>query len=375
MDETTISTGTEQGASITPAQFTSYDPEDGLSVLIDYFSVTVPQSVGAEVVADKFFKKPLSEWDVKSVSYYGYTLRYSWGHISIFDGATDAVKGIHIDLKGQGCRQLEHMVFDSSGDCETQWKLWIDQWVLFGGSWSRLDLSADLRSRAGELPFDIDTLLHELAHRSHWRGLWRKFSIDQHFSADGDDILTTGRELVLGTKQSRIFSAIYDKGLERKARGYEIEGEWLRWEVRSHGERATALALLLTGDRGFGGIFSDTVGHYINFVKPESSSDSNVSRRDLAEWWSKFLGNVESVKLTFGKVLKGSAEKVAWIRRQVSVSLAMVKCHLDNLSAHCSNPYAFSFWDFMNDLVKSGEERMQDWHLEQVQRWQDLIPA
>jgi len=72
-----------------------------------------------------------------------------------------------------------------------------------------------------------------------------------------------------------------------------------------------------------GTIAFGTLKNYLNFVEA-SETDTNKSRWEVSGFWTKFLGEVEKLKLTIAKEKRTLKQIKDWIIRQVGPSLALL---------------------------------------------------
>lgn len=368
-----------QGTSKSPVQNTS-EPEFGVSVHLDWASFTMPSILTPEFISQHFFNVPLHLWTKVDKFLHGYKTRYMWGNVlMLVDGGED--RGIHIDISGSGCRQVETAVFQyaetpvnddyvSSIAFERDWSQFFGQVFAYGGDFTRVDLACDQRfEQENQAYFTYDKLLSSLERGdfvSHWDG----FLENKKFAKSGGKSVVTGRSFYLGSKASDVFACVYDKALERKSKGVDVDGSWLRWEMRFKHKRASKVAVLLSGSEDFAQWFTGICGEYIRFTDP-SSTDSNKSRRETVGWWSEFLGACERIKLTFAKTEKTLRAKQQWLSRSVSISLAQLReFYLRKSGNEKVNRYEFS--KFLFSLVESGSRKMRDLHFNQVEGWLSL---
>ena len=105
-----------------------------------------------------------------------------------------------------------------------------------------------------------------------------------------------------------MFVRIYNKRAERIAAGEIDPGHWVRVETETHDEKATVLAEIYAT---YGAIMiSQDLAATIDFKEP-SGTDTNRSRWKTADWWSRFLRNVEKARVSVApkiRTLKQAAE-------------------------------------------------------------------
>lgn len=99
---------------------------------------------------------------------------------------------------------------------------------------TRLDVAVDL---IGNVEHAIDHLTESVKNGLVSPG---NRQCDPRCTTSGDRVTSHG--LYVGSRSSRWFLRLYDKGLETKSRP---KGEWVRWEVECHAETADTAAQLL----------------------------------------------------------------------------------------------------------------------------------
>jgi phage replication initiation protein len=360
-----------RGASKSPAQITDLPPV-GVSVHLDWLSVTFPVSVGVEHIVHNFFGIPMDQFTRTEKPLNGYQTRYQWGAVVILaDGPEE--KGIHLDLSGSAVRQVESLVF---GGDTNRWAEFVEKCFRFGAHFTRLDLAADqYYARVEDMLFTFDDLMASL-ERGDYRSYWKKFYPTFGYAKTDKGVELIGRSVYIGSKNSRCFLCVYDKKLERMAKkGEKVDGEWLRMELRFKHERADAIAALVASGGcadDFGKWFRGVLSHYLSFLDPESDGGGNVSRRAVVSWWERFLGAVEKVRLTFQKSEKGLKEKKDWLSRQVSVSLAMLREYYEE---EFETEGAREFWRYIAELIQGGKCRLKDYHYNQISSWRGIADA
>lgn len=133
------------------------------------------------------------------------------------------------------------------------------------------------------------------------------------------DLLNTGWSWRLGSTGGDRFLRIYDKQLEQLSKGLGDPGHWLRFELQARKGCAMSLAkeLLFSGFEGAGAI--------LRGVCDFRDNDNDVStRRTPSAWWLDFVGNLEPVKTGVKRITKSLDQKLAWLSRAASKTLAQV---------------------------------------------------
>jgi phage replication initiation protein len=266
--------------------------------LIDWASFTLPfEARQAFIEAQGLETTPIER------AYYG----YSQGAVTL-DGALimwnpeRPEMGCHFSINGASLPMI--------GDLRAFLQAAIDA----GGHFTRLDVALD--DRAGLLDWQtIERAVRACELTSRWKSA--KVADDVDFSSGA----VSGRIIRFGQRASRASARLYDKQMERIAKGEPDPGHWLRYEVEFHAEDADTIARLALADewaRVLG-----VIRGYLDFRTP--NGDSNKSRWPVADWWARFMGFVSKVKGLFSGERQRTIEDVRrWVARQVSPSLALL---------------------------------------------------
>lgn len=176
-------------------------------------------------------------------------------------------QGCCLEMSGQGCREFESF---GSGD----WESLIKFCIAAGGNITRVDIAYD--DFTGVLPIDI---IADMAARYDFTAQSQHLRIT-HESKDAKPE-HMGISVCHGSKSSAIYIRIYDKRVERQ--NWDVK-HWIRCEVQLRQENCKGF---LTAAGGLGVRFRGVLANYLLYRCP--SSDSNMSRRKVAPFWSKFL--------------------------------------------------------------------------------------
>jgi len=139
----------------------------------------------------------------------------------------------------------------------------------------------------------------------------------------------TGETVYFGSSSSLVTTRMYNKRLEQLGRDdidpATVPDIWNRTEIQARKERAQAIAQLLANGHEVGAILKGILAYYLRFVVRPKNGDSNKSRWKTAQWWQRFLEDVEPIRLTEPCEMEATIERrLAWMRRQVAPSLAAV---------------------------------------------------
>lgn len=304
----------------------------GLKALIDWCSFTLLCNDIRRV--QEVLQIPSSDWVQVPRGGKGYKCQLCCGAISIFyDGAPDM--GIHVNMSGQGCRQYEGRFGD----------VWSDLFKRVfeaKGHFSRLDGAIDDFHGF----FSVEQIEEKVLRRGV-RSRFKKARGMTEYDLTNDVGRGDGKTVYFGSPSSDIQIRIYDKAAQQG-----VAQVWVRTEVQCRDERSDALAVQIMSDLNLGKLLAGVLGNYITFI--ESSEDSNKARWPVSSWWSDFLGDVEKVKLTILKAVKTIDEKMEWVNRQVSTTLALIGLHLKGKGT--------DIYDFVSEMLIEGEKRLKPHH-------------
>lgn len=280
---------------------------------VDWLQVTLKSVLNVQQTAEILM---MDEADFKPVSYsyYGYKSHVMNGNISIlFDGQSNM--GFHIQMTGQGCREYEKIG-------KQNWQQLFIKLFELGGQFTRLDGAIDNLCYKGADPYFTPDKLYRKVKEGCCQSKFKKGKKVESFLLD--DGTNLGETLYFGKEQSDMQIRVYEKDLERLGAGEELEHDltrWIRTEIQCRRDRAQALALYILNDPDkIGQVLAGVLKNYLNFVV-KNPNESNKSRWNVSKWWSKFLGDVEPLKLTFVAPDKTIEKVKRWIDTQVAPSL------------------------------------------------------
>jgi len=211
-------------------------------------------------------------------------------------------QGVVVDLPGRACAALgDQLVPFLSWCCDV-------------GKVRRIDVAVD--DRRGLVTFERIRDAH-LAGGLVSKAKTCKWVIE-HDTRTAERL---GWSFYVGTRQSAAMVRIYDKAAERRSKGVDIDGSWVRVELEAHKDYADSLAREILARGGVAGV--EQIAAKLRFCDP-SETDSNRWRWDLAIWWSDFLGGVEAGgSLACGEKQVATVDSMErYLLRQVAPTLA-----------------------------------------------------
>lgn len=278
--------------------------------LIDWLSGTLVRESGPERVYEFLGLDP-GLFCSMTRGFYGYPHGSFYEGIFVLWGSGS----VHFILSGTGCRFLERNGID--------WFAFLASVYRMGGHLTRLDLAFDDLVFTGMPLFTLDQLRIYLK-KGFYRTRFRSAHISEELVLQGDVPVSGGLSIYFGSSSSRIRFRVYEKHLERLAKGYAlVDGLlcWNRFEVQMRDERANRAAQLLLAGESVSDLLLGIVKHYLLFLDPVK--DTNKARWPVAGFWQDFLGAVERVRLA-DLAPDLTVERVRrWLDRQVAPSLGL----------------------------------------------------
>jgi len=244
----------------------------------------------------------------------GYTDLYNYKNINIWT-TTNAQMGIHIEITGQGCRDLEDLhinLFSFLNKLNRDYRV----------KYSRIDLSIDDFTNDY---YDLKKIQYYLKNRLISTRL-RTFYNTTSGIVETYDLL--GHTLQFGSKAGLIHITFYDKLKERRANNYIVSDNikyWTRTEIRFRNEKAKEVVDHIIERREINSIIKGVLKHYIRFLYKDKITNQKY-RLKTVSWWNDFIGNVDSLQLMSPQVYTSIQKKEAWITDDCSKSLFMVYC-------------------------------------------------
>lgn len=240
-------------------------------IIIDWCAFTVHQLTVDEVFILLGLENSLGSFQNMN-GHDGYKDRLFFNGISVFFNGHDN-QGIHVSMSGQGCRAFE--TYSDYGDFHD---LLSSVLSLEKSKISRLDVAYD--DFNGCLP--INTIA-DCVRFGNWTSpagcRWWEVNLS-----------SVGTSVYLGSPQSRLRIRFYDKAAEQK-----VEYMWNRCEIQLRDEQATQFTKEFIINSDISRLYFGVINNYVRFI--DRSTDSNVSRCKMYEWWQEFLQTTDKVKL------------------------------------------------------------------------------
>lgn len=236
---------------------------------------------------------------------------------------------IWLEMSGQGCR-----VFETFSECNDFDSLLF--WVIStpGVKLTRLDVAYD---DIEDEVLDIRTMAKDTLD-GFYVSKSRYYEVIQS---------SKGTSLVFGSPQSEYRVRIYDKAAER---GFPPEVHWVRVEQQMRRERAVEFVRQMSA-LNLGQVFTGVLVNYLWFA--ERTKDTNKSRWKMADYWSRFIGEVDKISL--------------FVKPGVDYNLEKCKDYVYNQAGNAVNALIqiLGYQTFVDEL---GQRKIK-----QSKKYQDLI--
>lgn len=217
----------------------------------------------------------------------------------------------------------------------------VHQFYEWGGTCNRLDIAFD--DYRGHL--DIYHMDKRLRRGDAVVTRWRQAALLDSFAiGDGD----RGETLYIGDRKSESFARVYNKRAQELARGADPVGlpaSWVRFELELKRARADSVLKAALADGWTPTFFLGFLRSLIDF-KRKDGEDENISRREPARWWARFLGEVGKRPVRIPQPVQSIERIKEWVGYAVSPSLALLLQHYEGDVT------------WLYDLIKEGADRL-----------------
>jgi len=289
--------------------------------------------------AEQVVSSVFGESEQDEFGLWSYTDRYSWfnGASINYDSDPERSERVHkgratLDVPGSACDELT----------PADLTLFMNFFEAIGANCSRIDVFWDDYRRIIN-PRDLQPVIEG----GDYSG-FRKANFSRTFRGKelDYDIATFGGR---GGKGGGKYLRVYDKHLESKG-----EKDCVRWECEFSHEKADKVFKKLSAAGGnleaFTTICGGIIAGCVTFVK--RTGDKNVKRLERYEWWLEILAILGSeIAIRVERKRETVTEKMEWIRRSVSPSLACLQTVFKTHS---------EFFHWLWDLLDDAESRMSN---------------
>lgn len=258
------------------------------------------------------FNISLDKFDSEERGRNGYNHLYNYKNINIWT-TPNYKMGIHFEITGQGCRDLEEMGI-------TLRDLIFNLNSLYRVKYSRIDLSIDDFTNnyynVGKIRYYLENDLISSKLRTCYTTL----------SSEINKNKLKGQTIQFGNKASLLHITFYNKLLERENNNYIIDNSikyWTRTELRFRNEFAKEVINLILQGKDINLIIKGVLKDKIRFLVNNNRCTRKENTKTV-KWWSDFLDNIDTIKLNNPKTYTTIEQKRAWLDDSVSKTQCMV---------------------------------------------------
>lgn len=228
------------------------------------------------------------------------------GYNVFWQGTSDNM-GVHLRMSGEACRDL-------AARRGLDWCDWLRERSV-NGSFSRIDVAFDIRGSQ----FPLDRFFEDVRQR-RLVSRWKEARIEESLDLAGEPGSRSGSIARFGSRSSRTFLRVYDKGAQLG----EEAGQWVRVELETKGDRTAPLVdnVLQRGLQSVAGIINGLLS-----IKCGQAPRDERYRLPPADYWRDFLAGAAVSRLTVPTPRRTASTVAAWVDRQVGPALAMLLRH------------------------------------------------
>lgn len=292
-----------------------FDNSTQLEVMIDYvrirFSTLDVKSIIENVLGIKHKYMALEERGL-----YSYDNYFFFGDIVVHT-SEDINKGVLIELKGKGCRQLELFLEATN----RTWYDFFDCCLQHNGVVKRLDIAIDDKTKL----LSVAELFNKCCN-NECESLSNKFSyLSSSTLTKRQKNQCMGNTLYIGSLRSDTYFCIYEKDYEQLSK-YKINIEdtnvKLRFEIRLKNDNAHNIVKELAKGQNIVNSIYRLVDSYIKFYDTKFD-ELKCNKPDLV--WNYFMNKLMNASLVTCPQQLNLDRKINWIKKQVAPSLKILE--------------------------------------------------
>jgi len=286
--------------------------DDKIKMCVDWCQVTIfNYDKDIHVLFKELFNIDYSLVFAELKGLYGYDKCYSYKDIKVFVSLKREEMGIHIQLSGTACRQVEELNID-----------FIDLFKKirkYNAHYTRLDIAIDNFTNDYFTMYRVKQSINNNLVVSRF-----KHTIE-FIKTEISSNLNKGYTIWFGSRASDIQIVFYDKLKERESQNRIVSENikyWCRLEIRFRNNYASQVVLNLL-ENDFNLYIKSVLKNYIKFVVPDSE-EKNRSRIPLVSWWSDFIDDVDAIRLYNSNYVASITKKKDWLENSTARTNAMV---------------------------------------------------
>ncbi|MBC5725386.1 replication initiation factor [Agathobaculum sp. NSJ-28] len=292
---------------------------DALFLLIDYVRIRF-KTMDVRYVVERILMIKMQYMAQEARGAYTYTSRFYHGDITVYT-SPDESKGVLLELKGKGCRQMEAFLYGQGRDWYSFFRRCLDEDCVF----KRIDLALNDRVRLLDIP-----CLMRKCDAGECITVFRKFRMYRSglfiSGHEEENAAGMGHTLYAGAFDSDLYFCIYEKDYEQLARsGTPLEDTEVknRFEIRLKNERAYFAVYDLVSYEDAERTAFGIINRYMRIV----DRDNRRAREDwpLNSMWAVFIGGRrDRLKLTAKPEPYTLQKTLNWLSHQVAPSWKML---------------------------------------------------
>jgi DNA relaxase NicK len=272
---------------------------DGLS---DEYGVHSSGVGDVRNICGEILRIPFENFRQENYGRHGYRMSYVYEGIRIYYDGHSIGMGANVSMSGNACR-----VYETHHTTMSLIKRVLKLHLAEKANITRFDAAAD--DRAGILSMDV---IEEAARKRNFCSTIS--STDFHCSQKKKND-PVGVTVYLGSAESEKRMRTYNKAVEQG-----LEGEhWIRVELMTRREHAVGLIqALVENEANLGGTLAKIIMDTVRYIEMDNNKSCRCS---VAEWWARFLGTLERVKIMLKEKPAMSIERSAkFLTEQVSAA-------------------------------------------------------
>jgi phage replication initiation protein len=253
------------------------------------------------------------DWQAADRGGLGYVSCLFRGDVRVYYAGSVGM-GVHVEVTGKGCRQLEaEQVIDAGSlamGLPGGWTAFLGELSEHGARFTRVDLAVD--DREGLLSLEV---IEQSIAAGDIVSRFREGRVINDY--DFRTGRQSGKTAYLGSPKSLMFVRIYDKAAQTGENFH-----WVRVELQARKERACQLVEQVI-KHGLAAALS-VLRNYVDFKVPGTTETlaKNNGRRPSAAWWLAFLDAAERLRLSTAPAVRTLQQIAETVLRQWGPGLA-----------------------------------------------------
>lgn len=215
----------------------------------------------------------------------------------------------YLVLKGKGCDEI-FRILDMHGQTFGDLFRRCERWFYGSFHFTRLDIAIDDRN---EVPYFTPEQLKRKCEKEEYIAN----SNTHHFAESKYEEFDTAKTIYIGAGKSALSYRFYDKDKEvsmKNNKPYDEIGSWKRTEMQLRDKKAHSFAMLFKDNPlDLGKLAFNLLAGNLRFVVPDKHQ-SNKSRWKTCQFWKRFLGAVEPLKLHTATPDNTLVETQKWLK-------------------------------------------------------------